>query len=86
VLQFGACGLRMCGHNVWWGGLSTFTKLIWAYYFFNWAIIFLALAICKSTRHTKGRVHRGLSPSSLTLLLSLPPSLFPFRYTDFYRL
>ena len=55
VLQFGACGLRVCGHNVWWGGLSTATKLIWAYYFFNWVIIFLALAVCKSTRQ-RGRL------------------------------
>jgi len=54
VLQFGACGLRVCGHNVWWGGLSTATKLIWAYYFFNWTIIFLALAVCKSTQHKEG--------------------------------
>lgn len=73
VLQFGACGLRVCGHNVCWGGISAALKIVWAYYFFNWAIIFLALAVCTLISIVYEALETGDSLGQAAIVVGLSP-------------
>ena len=43
---FGACGLRSFGHSTFWRFVGAIFKLVYAYYFFIWSIIYGGLALC----------------------------------------
>lgn len=43
---FGACGLRSFGHSTFWRFVGGLFKLVYAYYFFIWSIIYGGLALC----------------------------------------